>query len=61
MNYPEELVERAKFELRTFDRVGAETGELLLLEVMAWRAKFADYAYQPSTNVIVFKGIVDNE
>ena len=33
MEYPTELVEKAKFEMKTFDRVAADTGNELIAEV----------------------------
>ena len=33
MSYPTELIEKAKFELKTFERVSADTGVELVAEV----------------------------
>lgn len=37
MSYPTELVEKAKYEVRVFERVSADTGILLIAEIMRLR------------------------
>lgn len=44
--YPKELIAKAKFELRVFDRVSRDTGAELLAEVEAWRARFPEYEHR---------------
>ena len=41
MAYPTELIEKAQYELRIFDRVSAETCEALIAEVVELRAKLS--------------------
>lgn len=39
--YPTELVAKAKYEMRIFERVASDTGEELILEVIRLRAENA--------------------
>lgn len=42
MTYPTELVEKAKYEMKVFERVSADTGTELIAEVKRLRAEFAN-------------------
>lgn len=53
--YPTELVEKAKFEIRTFERVSSETSSELLAEVIAWRAQFPAHEYRALDNGVTLK------
>ena len=37
--YPTELIAKAQYEMRIFERVGADTGEELIAEVLRLRAQ----------------------
>lgn len=40
--YPTEVLERAEYEMHIFERVGAETAEMLLEEIKRLRQELAD-------------------
>ena len=44
--YPEELIEKAKFEMETFSRVGSDTGKELVVEVERLRTELDKYRGQ---------------
>lgn len=58
MNYPTELVAKAEFELRVFERVSQETGKELLDEVKRHRAS-QEQAQQPTLGALAKRRIFD--
>lgn len=53
--YPTELIARAHFELKTFERVSADTGEQLLIELQAWRDRFPEYRYRMQDDTVALR------
>lgn len=49
--YPVELVAKAEYELRVFERVSRDTGVELLAEVIAWRQRYPDLGIQPDGSI----------